>query len=116
VQYRGAGGIDGTMTTRHLFAFVGATPNTSWLETCGVEVDTSGFVLTGIDLSKEVDRSLPLQTSVEGVFAVGDVRSGSSKRVASAVGEGSAVVAQIHTFLAMTAHAAHAEIPARNAG
>ncbi|MFP3646143.1 FAD-dependent oxidoreductase [Paraburkholderia sp. SIMBA_054] len=105
VRYRGAGGIDGSMTARHLFAFVGATPNTRWLETCGVEVDTHGFVLTGVDLSTEVDRSLPLQTSITGVFAVGDVRSGSSKRVASAVGEGSAVIAQIHTYLSTTVHA-----------
>jgi thioredoxin reductase (NADPH) len=60
-----------------------------------VTLDDKGFVLTGADVA-----ALPLQTSVPGVFAIGDVRSGSTKRVASAVGEGAAVVAQIHSLLA----------------
>lgn len=97
VHYRGAGGVEGSMTTRHLFVFIGAQPNTGWLGDCGVELDGNGFVMTGVD-AKEAS-VLPFQTSVDGVFAIGDVRSGSTKRVASAVGEGAAVVAQIHQFL-----------------
>lgn len=100
VHYRGAGGIEGSMTVHHLFVFIGAEPNTSWLKTCGVSLDSKGFVLTGTDVAEAPVRTLLLQTSVEGVFAIGDVRSGSTKRVASAVGEGAAVVAQIHRFSA----------------
>jgi thioredoxin reductase (NADPH) len=99
VHYRGAGGIAGSLTTHHLFVFIGADPNTGWLRTCGVSLDSKGFVKTGIGLAEAGVQSMPLQTSVEGVFAIGDVRSGSTKRVASAVGEGAAVVAQIHGFL-----------------
>ncbi|MFM0084833.1 FAD-dependent oxidoreductase [Paraburkholderia sediminicola] len=102
VHYRGAGGIEGSMTTHHLFVFIGAEPNTGWLKTCAVSLDSKGFVSTGTDLAQAGVQSMPLQTSVEGVFAIGDVRSGSTKRVASAVGEGAAVVAQIHRFLAGT--------------
>lgn len=100
VHYRGAGGIEGSMTVHHLFVFIGAEPNTSWLKTCGVSLDSKGFVLTGTDVAEAPVQTLLLQTSVEGVFAIGDVRSGSTKRVASAVGEGAAVVAQIHRFSA----------------
>jgi thioredoxin reductase (NADPH) len=96
VHYHGAGGIEGSMTTHHLFVFIGAQPNTGWLRECGVSLDENGFVLTGVDLPTA--SPLPLQTSVAGVFAIGDVRSGSTKRVAAAVGEGAAVVAQIHQF------------------
>jgi thioredoxin reductase (NADPH) len=77
---------------KHLFLFIGADPNTSWLDDC-VAVDGKGFALTGAS-------GLPLETSRRGVFAIGDVRSGSVKRVAAAVGEGAAVVAQIHAALA----------------
>ncbi|GAB7542972.1 FAD-dependent oxidoreductase [Cupriavidus sp. 8B] len=100
VHYRGAGGIEGSMTVHHLFVFIGAEPNTSWLKTCGVSLDSKGFVLTGTDVAEAPVQTQLLQTSVEGVFAIGDVRSGSTKRVASAVGEGAAVVAQIHRFSA----------------
>ncbi len=79
---------------RHLFLFIGADPNTGWLAGC-VDLDDKGFVKTGI-----ADLALPLQTSLAGVFAIGDVRAGSTKRVAAAVGEGAAVVSQIHAFLA----------------
>lgn len=99
VYYRGAGGIEGNMTIHHLFVFIGADPNTSWLNTCGISLDNNGFVRTGIDLPDANVLSISLQTSVEGVFAIGDVRSGSTKRVASAVGEGAGVVAQIQGFL-----------------
>jgi thioredoxin reductase (NADPH) len=80
---------------RHLFLFTGAEPNTSWLHECGVALDQHGFVLTGTG-----DASCSLSTTVEGVYAIGDARAGSTKRVAAAVGEGAAVVAQIHQFLA----------------
>jgi thioredoxin reductase (NADPH) len=101
VHFRGAGGIEGSMTTHHLFVFIGADPNTSWLKTCGVSLDSKGFVSTGFDLGDACKPLLPLQTSVDGIFAIGDVRAGSTKRVASAVGEGAAVVTQIHRFLAV---------------
>jgi thioredoxin reductase (NADPH) len=78
---------------RHLFLFIGADPNTDWLSGSGVALDAKGFVLTG------GDRRL-LETSRRGVFAIGDVRSGSVKRVAAAVGEGAQVVATLHAFLA----------------
>jgi thioredoxin reductase (NADPH) len=100
VHYRGAGGIEGSMTAHHLFVFIGAEPNTGWLQTCGVELDSKGFVQTGIALSDVTLQSVSLQTSVQGIFAIGDVRSGSTKRVASAVGEGAGVIAQIQGFLA----------------
>ena len=77
---------------RHLFVFIGADPNARWLAGC-VETDDKGFVLTG-------GGTLALETTRPGVFAIGDVRSGSVKRVAAGVGEGAAVVAQIHQALA----------------
>lgn len=79
---------------RHVFLFVGADPATGWLEGCGVDVDKAGFVLTG------TQRGSHLETSVPGVFAVGDVRSGSVKRVGGAIGEGAQVVAALHAYLA----------------
>jgi thioredoxin reductase (NADPH) len=92
---------DGTerLDTRHLFLFTGADPNTDWLRTCGVQLDPKGFVLTG---SKGQNSTCDLGTSVDGVFAIGDARAGSTKRVAAAVGEGAAVVAQIHQLLAVS--------------
>ena len=81
-----------TFALRHLFLFIGADPNADWLEGC-IETDGKGFVLTGAG-------ARALETSKPGVFAIGDVRAGSTKRVAAAVGEGAAVVAQIHAFLA----------------
>ncbi|MBK1869571.1 FAD-dependent oxidoreductase [Aestuariivirga sp. YIM B02566] len=80
---------------RHLFLFVGADPHTEWLAGCGVELDQKGFIRTGIG-----EDCHALETSLPGVFAIGDVRAGSVKRVASAVGEGAQVVAAIHDFLA----------------
>ncbi len=87
---------------RRLFLFIGADPNTGWLDDCGVEVDSKGFILTGYDAPGCVleSRQASLETSVPGVFAIGDVRANSTKRVAAAVGEGAAVVSQIHAFLA----------------
>jgi thioredoxin reductase (NADPH) len=87
--------------TRNLFLFTGADPNTAWLEDCNVNVDSKGFVLTGPAAHDgQMDGAPSLETSVPGVFAIGDVRSASTKRVAAAVGEGAAVVAQIHGLLA----------------
>ena len=81
---------------RHLFLFIGAEPHTSWLSGSGVTLDDNGFVRTGANVHK------PLETTLPGVFAIGDVRSGSVKRVAAAVGEGAQVVAALHAFLAET--------------
>jgi thioredoxin reductase (NADPH) len=77
---------------QHLFLFIGADPNTHWLNQ-HIALDGKGFVGTG------TAPRMPLETSNPGVFAVGDVRSGSIKRVAAGVGEGAAVVAQIHAYL-----------------
>jgi thioredoxin reductase (NADPH) len=86
---------------RHLFLFIGADPNVDWLNGC-VATDDRGFVVTGRDFPATVGRrAFLLESSRPGVFAVGDVRAGSTKRVAAAVGEGAAVVAQIHRVLAL---------------
>ena len=87
-----ATGILNRLTLRHLFLFIGADPNAEWLAGC-VETNAKGFVVTGMG-------ARPLETSQPGVFAIGDVRAGSTKRVAAAVGEGAAVVAQIHAMIA----------------
>jgi thioredoxin reductase (NADPH) len=105
---------------RHLFLFTGAEPNTNWLSGSGVALDPKGFILTGTDLTgielSGIELSgaestgatapsgrRPLETSRRGVFAIGDVRSSSVKRVAAAVGEGAQVVATLHAFLAAPA-------------
>jgi thioredoxin reductase (NADPH) len=107
---------------RHLFLFTGAEPNTNWLSGSGVVLDPKGFILTGTDLTgielSGIELSgaestgatapsgrRPLETSRRGVFAIGDVRSSSVKRVAAAVGEGAQVVATLHAFLAAPARA-----------
>jgi thioredoxin reductase (NADPH) len=86
-----------------LFCFIGATPATAWLD--GVELDEDGFVLTDTELDDGRlspgyatlgRRPLPFETSVPGVFAVGDVRRASMKRVAAAVGEGSSAIPSVH--------------------
>jgi thioredoxin reductase (NADPH) len=82
---------------RHLFLFIGAEPNTDWLDGSGIALESKGFVLTGDDAGG--DRH-PLETTRRGVFAIGDVRAKSVKRVAAAVGEGAQVVAALHSFLA----------------
>jgi thioredoxin reductase (NADPH) len=86
---------------RNLFLFIGADPDTRWLEGCGVTMDANGFILTGADAGA-TGAPMPraLETSVQGVFAVGDVRAGSVKRAGGAIGEGAAVVALIHQHLA----------------
>jgi len=96
-------GEDSTFDIRNLFLFVGADPATGWLEGCGVMVDRAGFVVTGAPQRSEERIASPLETSVPGVFAVGDVRSGSVKRVGGAIGEGAQVVAALHGYLGDTA-------------
>jgi thioredoxin reductase (NADPH) len=96
-----------THPIRHVFAMTGALPNTGWLARC-VALDAKGFIKTGPDLSPDdlaaakwpLGRSpYLLETSLPGVFAVGDIRGGNMKRVASSVGEGSIAVALVHQVL-----------------
>src|SRR5215510_1663635 len=95
LRWRGASGDETRRAIRHLFLFIGADPNTDWLAGSGIALDAKGFVLTGAAAGSNV----PLQTSVPGIFAIGDVRSSSIKRVAASVGEGAQVVAALHAFL-----------------
>jgi thioredoxin reductase (NADPH) len=107
VRWRGPEG-EADEPVRHLFLFIGAEPATKWLETSSVALDR-GFVITGASIAPEHRRDrpcwqkrepAPLETNVPGVFAIGDVRAGSVKRVGAAIGEGAAVVAQLHAHLA----------------
>jgi thioredoxin reductase (NADPH) len=93
--------------TRHLFLFIGADPYTRWLEGSGVALDPKGFVLTGADVG---DNRSPLETSRRGVYAIGDIRAGSTKRVAAAVGEGAQVVDALHAYFTETIQAAVAPV------
>ena len=109
VRWRGAAtGAVETRPIRHVFLMTGAIPNTVWLHGC-VALEDRAFVKTGADLTPEeldaagwpLERAPHLlETSVPGVFAVGDVRSGSVKRVASSVGEGSICIQLVHKVLA----------------
>jgi thioredoxin reductase (NADPH) len=99
-------GLEVTRPIRHVFVMAGAAPRTEWLEDSFV-LDKKGFVVTGPDLVGYQDFQWPLsrsplllETSVPGIFAVGDTRAGSVKRVASAVGEGAMAVHLVHRFLA----------------
>jgi thioredoxin reductase (NADPH) len=99
-------GLKETKRIRHVFVMAGASPRTEWLEDSFV-LDKKGFIVTGPDLVGYTDHDWPLsrpplllETSVPGVFAVGDARAGSIKRVASAVGEGAMAVHLVHRFLA----------------
>jgi thioredoxin reductase (NADPH) len=89
-----------TRPIRNLFLFVGADPETSWVRPCALKLDRSGFVLTGAAVPGAAPGKPALEASLPGVFAIGDVRSGSVKRVGGAIGEGAAVVAAIHAALA----------------
>jgi thioredoxin reductase (NADPH) len=100
-------GVIETHDIRHVFIMTGADPNTRWLDGC-VVLDPKGFIKTGHDLTPDdlatarwpLARSpYLLETSLPGVFAVGDVRAGNIKRVASAVGEGSIAVSFVHQVL-----------------
>jgi thioredoxin reductase (NADPH) len=93
-----ARGTRETLPATTLFVLVGADPHTDWLPEA-VARDDHGFILTGREVGERTRPPLPYETSLPGVFAVGDVRSGSSKRLASAVGEGAAAVTSIHALL-----------------
>jgi thioredoxin reductase (NADPH) len=98
VRWRTHGnGDEITRSIQHLFLFIGADPNTDWLAECGVALDGKGFIRTGVGAD---GTRHPLETNRDGVFAIGDVRAGSVKRVAAAVGEGAQVVAALHGYLA----------------
>jgi thioredoxin reductase (NADPH) len=111
VQINGPNGQE-TLDSTALFSFIGADPASQWLSGFAA-LDDRGFVLTDRSLAREqlagrwdeLGRSpLPFETSHPGLFAVGDVRSGSTKRVAAAVGEGSAAVRSVHDYLASARH------------
>jgi thioredoxin reductase (NADPH) len=98
VSWRGRKtGLEATRGIRHLFLLIGAEPNTNWLALSDIERDAKGFVCADAFQDKG---KFPLQTNRPGIFAIGDVRSGSVKRVAASVGEGAQVVAAIHAYLA----------------
>ena len=103
-------GQEETHSIRNVFLFLGADPTTEWLGDCGVTIDEKGFVKTGSALVSAMGAPngghSPLETSVPGVFAIGDVRADSVKRVGSAIGEGAAVVAQIHAYIARQSRSA----------
>jgi thioredoxin reductase (NADPH) len=122
---RGGGSREHDEAIRQLFLFIGAEPATRWIEGCGVALER-GFVPTGPALPRDAlgayacwQRRVPapLESSVPGVFAIGDVRAGSVKRVGAAIGEGAAVVAQLHAHLAQhRKRAATARANSDNAG
>ncbi|MGN6147270.1 MAG: FAD-dependent oxidoreductase [Rhizomicrobium sp.] len=93
---------------RHLFLLIGAAPNTNWLAASGIVRDDKGFIRADAFAG---DGRFPMQTNRAGVFAIGDVRSGSVKRVAASVGEGAQVVAAIHAYLAATGNKQEAVNP-----
>ena len=105
-------GVTRRLPVRYLFSFIGAEPNTDWLASSGLKLDDRSFVLTGDDVG---DGRLPLETSRSGVFAVGDVRACSVKRVAAAVGDGAQVIAAIHAYLARSHETPAVEMPAQPA-
>jgi thioredoxin reductase (NADPH) len=100
-----------SLRTSALFIFIGADPKTEWLRNC-VDLDKKGFVLTGTNLPQETASNerwraegrspFLLETSLPGIFAAGDVRSGSAKRVAAAVGEGAMAVSLVHAHIGRT--------------
>ncbi|CAN7504558.1 FAD-dependent oxidoreductase [Phenylobacterium sp. LjRoot225] len=92
---------------RHIFLFIGADPNTDWLAGSGIELEAKGFIATG----DTAGAGHELETSLPGVFAIGDIRAGSVKRVAAAVGEGAQAVAAVHAYLSRVDLAAHAVAP-----
>jgi thioredoxin reductase (NADPH) len=96
-------GSEQQLPLHHMFLFIGADPNTDWVRD-QIRTDDKGFIVTGQPFPSEINlprQPLPLETSLLNVFAIGDVRAGSTKRVAAAVGEGAAVVAQIHAALSL---------------
>jgi thioredoxin reductase (NADPH) len=105
-QHKPSGAIE-RRDIRHVFVMTGALPSTAWLDGC-LACDAKGFIKTGTDLSPDDLAAVKwplgrtphtLESSLPGIFAVGDVRAGSMKRVASAVGEGAAAIALVHRAL-----------------
>jgi len=105
-------GATETLPIRHVFLMTGAVPSTHWLSGC-IALNEKSFVVTGPDVpAQSLDperwstsrRPESFETSLPGIFAVGDVRCGSVKRVAAAVGEGSACIQQVHLVLGMSRH------------
>jgi thioredoxin reductase (NADPH) len=107
-------GAEQRHAVRNVFLFIGADPETNWVRGCDVELDKHGFVVTGAALAGDDGRRAQLESSIAGVFAVGDVRSGSVKRVGGAIGEGAAAVAQIHQYLSDRRSAASSAARAQN--
>jgi len=97
IRWHDKAGAETRRPIAHLFLLIGAAPNAKWLSGSGVDTDAKGFVLTGADAGKEAK---PLETSLPGVYAIGDVRANSVKRVGAAIGEGAQVVAALHGYLA----------------
>jgi thioredoxin reductase (NADPH) len=121
VRIREDSGEETRISTAALFLFIGADPRTEWLSGC-VQLDKKGFVLTGAAMPPDTARSdlwraqgrtpFFLETSLPGVFAAGDVRSGSVKRCASAVGEGAMAVSFIHASLDAASRSKDVSAPA----
>jgi thioredoxin reductase (NADPH) len=111
VVVEGPGGEHAELPCHGLFCFIGAEPATSWLRDDDVYHDENGFILTDRDLPRGLNSvwdtlgrdPLPLETSMPGVFAAGDVRHGSVKRVAAAVGEGATAVRSAQLYLSSSA-------------
>lgn len=103
IKVQSSGGDEEIINTDHLFIYIGASPKTAWLDGI-VTKDDRSFIVTGAELGSWLGPRLAFETSMPGVFAAGDVRRGSVKRVGSAVGEGSAVLASIHQYLAQIQH------------
>jgi thioredoxin reductase (NADPH) len=97
IRWRNKSGAETQRPIGHLFLLIGGAPNTTWLAGSGVATDAKGFILTGSDAGKD---ARPLETSRPGVYAIGDVRFNSVKRVGAAIGEGAQVVAALHAYLA----------------
>jgi thioredoxin reductase (NADPH) len=102
IDCRHRSGVKSTVPVRHLFVYIGAEPNTAWLAASGVSLDDDGFVQTDGACTAG---QWAFETSIPGVFAIGDVRSGSTKRLAAAVGEGAQVIGTIHLYLERAAQA-----------
>jgi thioredoxin reductase (NADPH) len=94
-------GAETISAIRNVFLFAGADPATGWLADCGIDLDKAGFVITGARRCEHAAEAAvnALESSIPGIFAVGDVRAGSVKRVGAAIGEGAQVVAALHKFL-----------------
>lgn len=101
IRWRDRSGAETSMSIRHLFVYIGAEPNTDWLAESGLVLDGDGFVQTEGGCTAG---QWAFESSLPGVFAIGDVRSGSTKRLAASVGEGAQVIATIHRYLGRAAN------------